>query len=87
MTGGGQGRRYEEANMKRMVLAGIAALTLVLAACSGSSSGTSSNGKVTLQFWTAQTPPTTQVINGLVNTFNATHPHIVVQAITGAVKG
>ena len=74
--------------MKRMVLAGIAVLALLLAACSGSnsSSGTSSNGKVTLQFWTAQTPPTTQVINGLVNTFNATHPNIVVQASSGGTS-
>ena len=75
--------------MKRILLAGIAVLALVLAACSGSgsSSGTGPNGKVTLQFWTAQTPPTTQVINSLVNTFHATHPHIFVQAFTGAVKG
>jgi multiple sugar transport system substrate-binding protein len=74
--------------MKRIVPAGIAALALVLAACSGSgsSSGTGSNGKVTLQFWTAQTPPTTQVINGLVNSFNATHPHIFVQASTGGTS-
>jgi len=89
MTGGGRGRRYKEAKMKRIVLAGIAALALVLAACSGSSSspsGTSSPGKVTLQFWTAQTPPTTQVINGLVNQFNATHKNIVVQASTGGTS-
>src|SRR5262252_3232486 len=75
--------------MKRVVLAGIAALTLVLAACSGSnssSSGTSSNGKVTLQFWTAQTPPTTTVINNLAETFNATHPNIVVQASSGGTS-
>ena len=73
--------------MKRIVLAGIAALALVLAACSGSSSsGTSSSGKVTLQFWTAQTPPTTTVINNLAATFNATHPNIVVQASSGGTS-
>ena len=74
--------------MKRIVLAGIAVLALLLAACSGSnsSSGTSSNGKVTLQFWTAQTPPTTQVINGLAAEFNATHKNIVVQASSGGTS-
>ena len=70
--------------MKRIALAGIAALALVLAACSGSSP--SSSGKVTLQFWTAQTPPTTTVINNLVSTFNATHPNIVVQASSGGTS-
>src|SRR3974390_2020230 len=75
--------------MKRMVLAGIAVLALLLAACSGSgssSSGTSSNGKVTLQFWTAQTPPTTTVINNLAAEFNATHKNIVVQASSGGTS-
>src|SRR6516165_10108081 len=75
--------------MKRIVLAGITVLALLLAACSGSSSspsGASSNGKVTLQFWTAQTPPTTAVINGLAAEFNATHPHIVVQASAGGTS-
>src|SRR6516164_615433 len=74
--------------MKRVVLAGIAVLALLLAACSGSSSssGTSSNGKVTLQFWTAQTPPTTTVINNLAAEFNATHKNIVVQASSGGTS-
>src|SRR5580693_2718020 len=73
--------------MKRIVLAGIAVLALLLAACSGSSSsGTSSNGKVTLQFWTAQTPPTTTVINNLAAEFNATHKNIVVQASSGGTS-
>ena len=75
--------------MKRIALAGIAALALLLAACSGSSSsssGTSSNGKVTLQFWTAQTPPTDKVINNLAAEFNATHPNIVVQASSGGTS-
>src|SRR5690242_5196055 len=75
--------------MKRMVLAGVAVLALLLAACSGSgssSSGTSSNGKVTIQFWTAQTPPTDKVINNLAAEFNATHPNIVVQASSGGTS-
>src|SRR5215471_11898791 len=74
--------------MKRIVLAGIAAVTLVLAACSSSpsSSGASSNGKVTIQFWTAQTPPTDKVINNLAKAFNATHPNIVVQASSGGTS-
>src|SRR5499425_665171 len=73
--------------MKRIAMAGIAALTLALAGCSsGSPSGASSNGKVTLQFWTAQTPPTTAVINGLAAEFNATHKNIVVQASSGGTS-
>ena len=75
--------------MKRIVLAGITALTLALAGCSGSSgpsSGSSSPGTVTIQFWHAQTPPTQQVIEKLVSTFNASHPHIVVQASSGGTS-
>src|SRR5690242_19384821 len=75
--------------MKRMVLAGIAALALLLAACSGSgssSSGTSSNGTVTIQWWHAQTPPLDKVMQQLANSFNASHPHIVVQASTGGTS-
>jgi multiple sugar transport system substrate-binding protein len=78
----------KEADMKRIALAGIAALTLALAGCSGSSgssSGTSS-GTVTIQFWHAQTPPTQQVIEQLAKTFNASHPHIVVQASSGGTS-
>src|SRR6185437_12507697 len=76
--------------MKRIALAGVAALTLAIAACGGSSgsssappSGGSPTGTVTLQFWHAQTPPTDKVMQGLVNSFNASHPHIVVQASSG----
>jgi multiple sugar transport system substrate-binding protein len=75
--------------MKRIALAGIAALTLALAGCSGSSGstpGASSNGTVTIQFWHAQTPPTQQVVEQLVKTFNASHPHIVVQASSGGTS-
>src|SRR5215813_8097110 len=75
--------------MKRIALAGIAALTLALAGCSGSSgpsSGTSSTGKVTIQFWHAQTPPTDKVMQQLVNSFNASHPQIVVQASSGGTS-
>jgi multiple sugar transport system substrate-binding protein len=76
--------------MKRTALAATAAtaaFTLALAACSGSSpSGNNSSGTVTLQFWTAQTPPTTTVINNLVKTFNATHKNIVVQASSGGTS-
>ncbi len=75
--------------MKRIALAGIAALTLALPGCSGSSgssSGTSPTGTVTIQFWHAQTPPTQQVIEKLVNAFNSSHPHIVVQASSGGTS-
>src|SRR5690348_1452255 len=76
--------------MKRIALAGTAALTLAIAACGGSSapnsaptSGTSPTGTVTIQFWHAQTPPTDKVMQQLVNSFNASHPHILVQASSG----
>ena len=75
--------------MKRIALAGIAALTLAIAACGGSSgsssapSGSSPTGTVTIQFWHAQTPPLDKAMQGLVNSFNASHPHIVVQASSG----
>ncbi|HEX2320746.1 MAG TPA: ABC transporter substrate-binding protein [Streptosporangiaceae bacterium] len=74
--------------MKRIALAGIAALTLALAGCSGSSGPTpgASSGTVTIQFWHAQTPPTQQVVEKLVNTFNASHPHIVVQPSSGGTS-
>src|SRR4029077_19637361 len=39
-----------------------------------------------IQFWHAQTPPTQQVIEQLVKTFNASHPHIVVQASSGGTS-
>src|SRR5215831_262368 len=76
--------------MKRTALAGIAALTLAIAACGGSSgsnsapaSGTSPTGTVTIQWWHAQTPPTDKVMQQLASSFNASHPHIVVQASSG----
>jgi len=76
--------------MKRMALAGIAALTLAIAACGGSpesnsapTPGTSPTGTVTIQWWHAQTPPTDKVMQQLANSFNASHPHIVVQASSG----
>ena len=77
--------------MKRMALAGIAALTLALAACGGSSgsaapSGASPTGTVTIQFWHAQTDPTDKVMQKLVNSFNASHPNIVVQASSGGTS-
>src|SRR6266436_3657375 len=71
--------------MKRIALAGIAALTLALAGCSGSSPTTPS-GTVTIQFWHAQTPPTDKVMQQLVNSFNASHPHIIVQASSGGTS-
>src|SRR5262249_4824778 len=64
------------------------ALALAAAACGGSSgsappSGSSPTGTVTLQFWHAQPPPTDKVMQQLVDSFNASHPHIVVQASSG----
>ena len=79
--------------MKRTALAAIAALTLALAACGGSSgsssaqpSGASPTGTVTIQWWHAQTPPTDKVMQQLANSFNASHPHIVVQASSGGTS-
>src|SRR5262249_57490173 len=67
------------------------ALALAAAACGGSSgsappSGSSPTGTVTLQFWHAQPPPTDKVMQQLVNSFNASHPHIVVQASSGGTS-
>src|SRR5262245_63733795 len=75
--------------MKRTALAGIAALAVVLAGCSGSSSsppsGASPTGTVTIQFWHAQTDIDAKVMQQLVNSFNASHPHVAVQASSGGV--
>jgi multiple sugar transport system substrate-binding protein len=78
--------------MKRIALAGIAALALAIAACGGSSgssstptSGSNPTGTVTIQWWHAQTPPQDKVMQQLANSFNASHPHIVVQANSGGV--
>src|SRR5262249_34161238 len=78
--------------MKRMALAGIAALTLAIAACGGSSgssstptSGSNPTGTVTIQWWHAHTPPQDKGMQQLANSFNASHPHIVVQANSGGV--
>jgi multiple sugar transport system substrate-binding protein len=74
--------------MKRAVLAGIAALTLAMAGCAGSSgpSSTSPNGTVTIQFWHAQTQVDATVMQRLVAAFNASHPRIVVQASSGGTS-
>jgi len=80
--------------MKRAVLAGIAALTLAMTGCAGSSgsssaqsgSGSSSAGPVTIQFWHAQTQIDATVMQQLVAAFNASHPNIVVQASSGGTS-
>ena len=79
--------------MKRIALAGIAALTLAVAACGGSSgsssappSGSSPTGTVTIQWWHAQTDIDGKVMQQLANSFNASHPHIVVQASSGGTS-
>jgi multiple sugar transport system substrate-binding protein len=75
--------------VKQTALAGIAALAVVLAGCSGSSPASPSGnatGTVTIQFWHAQTPPTSRVMQRLVNSFNASHPKIVVQASSGGTS-
>jgi multiple sugar transport system substrate-binding protein len=75
--------------MKRTALAGIAVLALALAACSGSAGSGSAppaSGTVTIQFWHAQTDIDAKVMQQLVNTFNASHPHIVVQASSGGTS-
>ncbi|MGN6682245.1 MAG: ABC transporter substrate-binding protein [Streptosporangiaceae bacterium] len=78
--------------MKRIALAGIAALTLAVAGCTGSSGsgqdspGTSPSGTVTIQFWHAQTQVDATVMQRLVSAFNASHPHIVVQASSGGTS-
>src|SRR5262249_23373972 len=84
-----QGLRNKEANMKRIALAGIGALVLAFAGCSsssGPSSGTSQSGTVTIQFWTAQSGIDENVMQRLVNAFNTSHPHIVVQANSGGTS-
>jgi multiple sugar transport system substrate-binding protein len=74
--------------MKRTALAGIAALTVAVAGCSGSgnSSGNNNSGKVTIQFWTAQTGIDEHVMQRLVKAFNASHPDIVVQENSGGTS-
>src|SRR5215471_5864844 len=78
--------------MKRIALAGIAALTLAVAACGGSSGSSSAppsgspTGKVTIQFWHAQTDIDAKVMQQIVNSFNASHPNIVVQASSGGTS-
>ena len=80
--------------MKRTALAGIAALTLAMTGCAGSSgsnsaqpsSGASPTGTVTIQFWHAQTDTAAKVMQQLVNSFNASHPNIVVQASSGGTS-
>ncbi len=71
--------------MKRIALAGIAALALAVTACTGSS-GSSSSGTVTIQFWHAQTDIDAKVMQQLVSSFNASHPTIVVQASSGGTS-
>ena len=73
--------------MKRTALAGIAALTLAVAGCAGSSAPSpTSTGKVTIQFWHAQTQIDAKVMQQLVAKFNASHPNIVVQASSGGTS-
>jgi len=73
--------------MKRTALAGIAALTLAVAGCAGSSAPSpASSGKVTIQFWHAQTQIDAKVMQQLVAKFNASHPNIVVQASSGGTS-
>jgi multiple sugar transport system substrate-binding protein len=73
--------------MKRTALAGIAALTLAVTGCAGSSGPSpTSTGKVTIQFWHAQTQISAKVMQQLVAKFNASHPNIVVQASSGGTS-
>jgi multiple sugar transport system substrate-binding protein len=65
------------------VLAGATAVALALAACSGSSGGTSSNGHVTLTMWDAQTTGDHAVLVQLANEYHALHPKVNIQVLTG----
>jgi multiple sugar transport system substrate-binding protein len=69
------------------MILGLSSCLLLLAACTGSSGQSSSTpspgGKVTIQFWHAQTDTAAKIMQGLVDKFNATHPNIVVQASSG----
>jgi len=75
--------------MRRGIIAGLSTGLLLLSACTGSpgqnSSSPSPGGKVTIQFWHAQTDIAATVMQNLVARFNATHPNIVVQASSGGV--
>src|SRR5262249_6294380 len=69
------------------------ALPLAGAACGGSAgsssappSGSSPTGKVTIQFWHAETDIDAKVMQQIVNSFNASHPNIVVQASSGGTS-
>jgi ABC-type glycerol-3-phosphate transport system substrate-binding protein len=74
--------------VKRTALAGLAALTLAVVGCTGSSGSGSSHpgGTVTIQFWHAQTDVDAQAMQRLVTAFNASHPHVVVQASSGGTS-
>jgi multiple sugar transport system substrate-binding protein len=69
------------------MIAGLATGLLLLSACTGSSEQNSSTaspgGKVTIQFWHAQTDTAAKTMDALVAQFNASHPNIVVQASSG----
>ncbi len=73
--------------MKRGIVAGLSAATLMMSACTGSPSqqphSPLSGATVTIQFWHAQTDIDAKVMQNLVDKFNATHPGIVVQASSG----
>jgi raffinose/stachyose/melibiose transport system substrate-binding protein len=79
--------------MRRRAVAAVvaaAATSLVLAACSsggssstsGSGSGSSSSGSVTLTWWNnANTQPLLGVFNGIIKSFEASHPGVTIQNV------
>jgi len=70
--------------MKR-VLATVAALAILAAACTsnGSSESTSPGGKVTIQMWDGQSDTARKAIDKLVAEFNSSHPDVQVEASSG----
>lgn len=73
--------------MRRTALIGIAAASLVIAGCSGSSpGGGSTSGKVTIQLWDAQSGTSATLMQRMVKSFNASHHKIVVQVSTGGTS-
>lgn len=78
--------RHRPARSWLLVLAAV--LSTLLAACSGTSSGTSTpldtNAKVTLTWWSGQTADAQKVLVTLAKKFEALHPNVTINLSAGA---